>query len=380
MRSSTASLPAVSVPVTTVPKPRTVNTRSIGRRGSWSRLRGSTTSASPRSAARRSARPSPAFEERGADERHDVVAHEREPVGLDEIGLRQHDEAALDAKERADREVLARLRHHALVGGDDQHRQVDAADTGEHVLDETLVPGHVDDLDDRAPGLLEEREPEVDGDPARLLLGQAVGVNAGERLHQGRLAVVDVARRPDDDVLHGSAAAESARARVATWCERTVRQSRSRRSSTTRPTTGGSPALKRSSRRIASAAPSPSATAAVGSSTVGSAPPPTCARSSTTRASRRARVAGASRRSTVRARLRTRVSGSVRSLSVGIVSSAVPASYAYRVASSAAIVNLSIRSARFHGFFLSRATMNPWSRALGIDKFTIAAPGSMGSS
>src|SRR5207245_4793526 len=129
---------------------------------------------------------------------------------------------------------------------------------------------------DLSAGLHEEREPDVDCDPARLLLGHAVCVDAGERLHQGRLAVVDVARRPDDDVLHGSAAAESARARVATWCERTVRQSRSRRSSTTRPTTGGSPALKRSARRIASCAPSPSATAAVRSSTAGGAPPPTC--------------------------------------------------------------------------------------------------------
>src|SRR2546425_5323045 len=69
-----------------------------------------------------------ALEERAAHERRDLVLHELEPVALDEIGLGQHDEAALDVQERADREVLARLGHHALVGGDDEHREVDAAD------------------------------------------------------------------------------------------------------------------------------------------------------------------------------------------------------------------------------------------------------------
>src|SRR2546427_5585958 len=142
-----------------------------------------------------------ALEERAAHERRDLVLHELEPVALDEIGLGQHDEAALDVQERADREVLARLGHHALVGGDDEHREVDAADAGEHVLHEALMPGDVDDLDDEARGLLEEGEPEVDRDPARLLLGQTVGVDAGERLHQRGLAVIDVARRADDDVL-----------------------------------------------------------------------------------------------------------------------------------------------------------------------------------
>jgi len=41
---------------------------------------------------------------------------------------------------------------------------------------EPLVARHVDDLDGEAVRLLEEREAEVDGDAARLLLGQAVGV------------------------------------------------------------------------------------------------------------------------------------------------------------------------------------------------------------
>ena len=50
-----------------------------------------------------------------------------------------------DAEQVEDRQVLARLRHDALVGGDDQQREVDAAGAGEHVLDEALVARHVDD-------------------------------------------------------------------------------------------------------------------------------------------------------------------------------------------------------------------------------------------
>ena len=82
----------------------------------------------------------------------------------------------------------------------DQHGEVDAAGAGQHVLDEALVAGHVDDPDREAARLLEEGEAELDGDAARLLLRQAVGVDAGEGLDQRGLAVVDVAGRADDDV------------------------------------------------------------------------------------------------------------------------------------------------------------------------------------
>ena len=43
--------------------------------------------------------------------------------------------------------MLARLGHDALVGGDDEEGQVDAADAGQHVLDEVAVAGHIDDAD-----------------------------------------------------------------------------------------------------------------------------------------------------------------------------------------------------------------------------------------
>src|SRR5207302_10958805 len=90
--------------------------------------------------------------------------------------------------------------------------EVDATDPGEHVLHEALVAGDVHDLDREPAGLLEEREAEVDRDATRLLLRQAVGVDAGQRLDQRGLAVVDVAGRPDHDVAgHGFASRRTSR-------------------------------------------------------------------------------------------------------------------------------------------------------------------------
>src|SRR2546422_5503273 len=65
------------------------------------------------------------------------------------------------------------------------------------------MPRDVDDA--RLDGVVqrERREPEVDGDASPLLLLPAVGIDAGERLHQGRLAVVDVTGGPDYKAAEG---------------------------------------------------------------------------------------------------------------------------------------------------------------------------------
>jgi hypothetical protein len=65
------------------------------------------------------------------------------------------------------------------------------------------VARHVHDLHRETPGLFEEGEAQVDGDAARFLLGQPVGVRPGQRLDERGLAVVDVARGADDDMPRG---------------------------------------------------------------------------------------------------------------------------------------------------------------------------------
>src|SRR5206468_5610008 len=53
----------------------------------------------------------------------------------------------------------------------------------------------VDPLDDRV------RETEIDGDPAGLFFFESIRVGAGERQHQGALAVIDVTGGSDDHGL-----------------------------------------------------------------------------------------------------------------------------------------------------------------------------------
>src|SRR5207253_3414038 len=69
--------------------------------------------------------------------------------------------------------------------------------------DEPLVARDIDDLDHEPVRLLEIGEADVDRDAAGLLFGQPVRVDAGQRAYERRLAVVDMAGRPDDDVRGG---------------------------------------------------------------------------------------------------------------------------------------------------------------------------------
>ena len=74
--------------------------------------------------------------------------------------------------------MLARLRHHGFIAGDDQQHAVDAADAREHRPHEPLVAGHVDEGDARVAdrGV---REPQLDGDAARFFFLETIGIDAG---------------------------------------------------------------------------------------------------------------------------------------------------------------------------------------------------------
>jgi hypothetical protein len=69
----------------------------------------------------------------------------------------------------------------------------------QHVANESRVPWHVDDPDLCSAWESHVRESKIDCHAASLFLSQAVRVDPGERGHQGGLAVVDVARRTDDE-------------------------------------------------------------------------------------------------------------------------------------------------------------------------------------
>ncbi len=89
--------------------------------------------------------------------------------------------------------MLAGLGHDAFVGGDDEQRHVDSGRAGDHRANESFVAGDVNHADGAHPFELERRKAKVDGDAAALFFRESIGVDAGERLHQRRLAVIDVA-------------------------------------------------------------------------------------------------------------------------------------------------------------------------------------------
>ena len=144
------------------------------------------------------------FQERALHQLADLQLDDLARGLVHEVALGQGDDAVPQAEQPEDFEVLARLRHDRVVGRDDEHGEVDAGGAGEHVLDEALVAGHVDDAEAEVAEV-EGGEADVDGDAAGLLLGQAVAVDAGEGLDERGLAVVDVAGGAEDQVAwHGS--------------------------------------------------------------------------------------------------------------------------------------------------------------------------------
>jgi hypothetical protein len=74
----------------------------------------------------------------------------RHPVAgrlVDQVGLGQRDHPGGDAEQVEDGQVLGRLGPPALAGVDHEQGAADPADPGQHVVDEPLVAGDVDEPD-----------------------------------------------------------------------------------------------------------------------------------------------------------------------------------------------------------------------------------------
>ena len=190
-----------------------VNARSSGRRNSPVARRASKPSSCRAIAARSSSRPAPVIDEtatigaparaRAVGQQFDLVAHFTQARRVGEVGLGDDEDAAPDAEQMKDVQMLLALRHHAVVGRDGEQHQVDSVRAGQHVADETLVAGDVNHARARTVGQREIGEAQVDRNPAFLFFLEAVGVLAGERLDQRGLAVIDMAGGADDGVGDG---------------------------------------------------------------------------------------------------------------------------------------------------------------------------------
>src|SRR5437588_6958547 len=145
----------------------------------------------------------PRIEERPAQKIAGLRAHHRERFGVNQVALGEHGKAAADGEQPADIKVLAGLRLDAFVGGHYKQQQIHAAGAGQHVANETLMSGDIHKSQAQHAtarrGQLHVGEAEINRDAAAFLLGQAVSVNAGERLYQLSFAVVNVAGGAHDD-------------------------------------------------------------------------------------------------------------------------------------------------------------------------------------
>ncbi len=122
-----------------------------------------------------------------------------------------------------------RLGPRPVVGRHDEEGGVDLARPDEHVSDELVVPRNIDEVELRAVGQIEMGVADVDRHPPPPFLRQSVGVDSGQRPKQRGLAMVDVARGPDDDGHDGLGAPTTAPIAAASSASRpgsTVRRSR----------------------------------------------------------------------------------------------------------------------------------------------------------
>ncbi len=92
-----------------------------------------------------------------------------------------------NAEQFEDRDVLARLRHHAVVGRDDEQREIDAARASDHRVYEAFVPGHIDETEHVAACERHIRVAELDrGCRALFSSARRSVVDARERAHERR--------------------------------------------------------------------------------------------------------------------------------------------------------------------------------------------------
>ena len=127
----------------------------------------------------------------GGEQLLDLLRHLLHPRRLDCIDLGQCHRAHAHAEQVENGEVLAGLRHRAVVSRDHQQRAVNAGHTGEHVVDKAFVAGHVDEAQRRCVCcgrvgvfVLQVSKAKINRHAAPFFFRQTVGINACEGLDQ----------------------------------------------------------------------------------------------------------------------------------------------------------------------------------------------------
>ena len=187
-----------------MPKPFAAKARSIASRGGPLRgVRGAAREATSRSASRSSSSPAPVCAETGtigAPASGPAASKDRTSSAASAASSGAATSVFVSATTPCARPSSSQIARCSRVCGITPSSAATTSSTrsmpggaGHHRAHEPFVPGHVDDREAQAAVEIERREAQLDGDAARLLLGQAIGIDAGQRAHEPGLAVVDVA-------------------------------------------------------------------------------------------------------------------------------------------------------------------------------------------
>ncbi len=147
----TAIVPSTSVPVTTVPALFTENTRSTLSRARPLGRGGASARSIRRTAARTASIPSPVRAEHAdlrrepaREQLHRLFTREPRQILADAIELGHRHHRARDPEQLAHRHVLAGLRHHPFIRGDDEQHGLHPDRPGDHRVDEATMAGDID--------------------------------------------------------------------------------------------------------------------------------------------------------------------------------------------------------------------------------------------
>ena len=131
-----------------------------------------------------------------------------DPLRLRPIDTREGDDSVLDSEQVGDCQVLAGLRHRPFVSRHDQEEQIEARGSGKHVLHEIFMARDINHPDLEFLTQVQASETKIDREAPLFLLSPPIRVCPGKSLNQGRLSVVHVTRRAQNERLHDSSPVE----------------------------------------------------------------------------------------------------------------------------------------------------------------------------
>src|SRR5438067_12463617 len=102
--------------------------------------------------------------------------------------------------------MLFGLRHPTVVGCNNQEREIDRSDSGDHVADEIFVSWNIDNPDVNLfalrSGEIEFGKSEIDRNATSFFFRQTIRIGSSQRFDERALAMVDMAGGGENEICH----------------------------------------------------------------------------------------------------------------------------------------------------------------------------------